>query len=222
MISIVPYGDSALLVNFKQRISKRILVQVTAYAEKARTMEGVRYVIPAFCSLTVVYDRSRITYEELCSLLLEPISTTGTEIKTPPGRKVEVPVCYDAPYALDMEEVERQTGKSAEAIIRAHLGREFHVYMLGFMPGFTYLGDMPRGFSCQRRAEPRTRVPAGSVGLAGLQTALYSFDTPGGWQIIGRTPVRLFDAEADPPNFLRPGDRVRFKRIRSDEFGVMS
>ena len=217
MIKIVPFGDTALLVNFTQEISLVVHAQVTALARLARIMEGVRYVIPAYCSLTVVYDRTQTSFGTLQTQLAGVAENAPDALLYTSAREVRIPVCYDPPYAPDLEEVAHQTGKAPEEIINAHLSTAFHVYMLGFMPGFAYLGDMPEGFFCRRRAEPLRHVPAGSVGLAGLQTALYAFDTPGGWQIIGRTPVRLFDPAADPPNFLRAGDSVRFVRISAEE-----
>lgn len=218
MISVIPYGESALLVNFEQRISQTVQRQVGQLWDAMRDHAGVLYLIPAYCSLTVVFDVSATTFEQLQEDILNTYEGLKERETTPIARLRQIPVCYDGNYAIDLDEVAQQTGKSPEEIIRVHQSTEFYVYMLGFMPGFAYMGDMPDAFFCHRKPEPRTRVPAGSVGLAGLQTAIYPLQSPGGWQIIGRTPVKLFDPALDPPNFLRAGDRVRFTRISKEQY----
>jgi inhibitor of KinA len=129
-----------------------------------------------------------------------------------------IPVCYDHEFSPDLKEVSAQTGRSVEEIIDAHLNTEFYVYMLGFMPGFAYMGDMPDEFSCRRKETPRTKVPLGAVGLALRQTAIYPFESPGGWQIIGRTPMKMFDPTREHASLLNAGDTVRFRKISLDEF----
>ena len=134
------------------------------------------------------------------------------------SRFIEIPVCYETPYALDMGEVKEKTGLNAQEIIDTHCQETYKVYMLGFVAGFAYLGSLPKQLFCPRKTEPRKEVLAGSVGLAGLQTGIYPANAPGGWQIIGRTPVPTFNPKADNPTLFKAGDSVKFKSISSAEF----
>ena len=218
MISVIPYGDTALLVNFEQRIDRRTHQQVLALHDSLGGTSGIRYMIPAYCSLTVVYDQQITSAAALHDIIESCDILPGTGHT---GRGTEhhiIPVCYDDVFAPDLEEVSVQTSKSIEKIINAHLNTEFYVYMLGFMPGFAYMGDMPEEFRCRRKSTPRTRVPAGSVGLAGTQTAIYPFESPGGWQIIGRTSVTMFAPSRDVSPLVKAGDKIRFKRITRAQF----
>lgn len=219
MISILPYGDTAMLINFEQRIDRMIHARVALLGDILKDIAGITDVIPAYCSLTVVFDRTQISYGQLKEAIDSVDLTSIPSAESVQSRKITVPVCYDPEFGPDLEAVSLHTGKTIEEIIQSHLNTEFYVYMLGFMPGFVYMGDMPEAFFCHRKPVPRTRVPRGSVGLAGLQTAIYPFESPGGWQIIGRTPVVLFDPQKEPPNLFMPGDLVRFKEIGKDEFG---
>jgi inhibitor of KinA len=218
MITIHSYGESALLVNFEQRIDREIHKKVVALSNTLRGLDGITYMVPAYCSLTVVYDRNQMSYQHLKAYLqnLEEAAFAGDMAQT--GRQITIPVCYEKEYALDALEVCSQTGHVWERIIDAHQATEFYVYMLGFMPGFAYMGDMPRDYFCRRKAVPRTLVPAGSVGLGGLQSAIYPYASPGGWQIIGKTPLQLFDPAQNAPNLLESGDCVRFERISVNAF----
>lgn len=235
MISILPYGDTALLINFEQKIDRQIHAQVLALQSALAGVPGIRYMIPAYCSLTVAFDPENTTYKTLHEQIewalahthmATPIAVAGLSDKqsgihtyhaTRNSHHV-IPVCYDPGFSPDLHEVSAQTGKTIEEIIGTHVNTEFYVYMLGFMPGFAYMGDMPEEFSCGRKEKPRARVPAGSVGLALRQTAIYPFESPGGWQLIGRTPVRMFDPSLGTGSLLRAGDTVRFRRITSSEF----
>jgi len=222
--SINAYGDSAILVNFEQKINRTIHREVMALYHTMTSVPGIRYMIPAYCSLTIVFD----TQETSIDALKESIESweTHVDLKTIRSTNTKskqhiIPVCYDAEMAPDLEEVSNQTGKTIEEIINAHTTTEFYVYMVGFMPGFAYMGDMPAEYYCNRKSQPRTRVPQGSVGLSGLQTGIYPFDTPGGWQIIGRAPMTLFDTTRVPPALLAMGDSIRFSRVSTSEYMQM-
>jgi inhibitor of KinA len=218
MITVIPYGENALLVNFEQQISQEVHTQVVALRNALRDNEGITYMVPSYCALTVVYDRSVVAFHELKKQIVGSVETLDTSAQSVHGRLIRIPVCYDENYALDHDEVCAQTGKKWQEVISTHLDTEFYVYMLGFIPGFAYLGDMPKGYFCKRKQDPRTSVPAGSVGLSGLQSAIYPYASPGGWQIIGRTPLQLFDPASETPNLLNPGDRVRFESVDADVF----
>ncbi len=135
---------------------------------------------------------------------------------------MEIAVCYHAEFAPDLEEVARHAGLSAEQIIRRHSGADYTVACVGFLPGFAYLAGLPESLATPRRAEPRKEVPAGAVGIGGGQTGIYPLRSPGGWNLIGRTPQRMFDPEATPPALLQAGDRVRFRAITREEFDAIA
>jgi inhibitor of KinA len=143
----------------------------------------------------------------------EPVDSSGSV--QPP---VEIPVCYGGAFGPDLEDVARHNGLTPEEVVRIHSGTEYFTYMLGFLPGFPYLGGMSERIATPRKQTPRLRVPAGSVGIAGSQTGIYPLESPGGWQLIGRTPLALFRPEDDPPVLVKPGDRVRFHPISEREF----
>lgn len=222
MISIVPYSDRGLLINFEARIDRAIHGRVLAMADILHDMVGIEAVIPAYCSITVIFDTTEISFPQLRDAIASVDMASLNVTQSTSSRQITIPVCYDAEFALDMDAVSIQTGRKEEEIIGMHTSTGFYVYMLGFMPGFAYMGDLPEDYFCQRKPIPRTRVPQGSVGLAGLQTAVYPFETPGGWQIIGRTPIRMFDPNADPPHLLQAGDLVRFERVTKGEFDKLS
>jgi inhibitor of KinA len=161
-------------------------------------------------------------------LPLLTVETIGTWLKTKytgnivAGRAIEIPVCYGGIYGEDLQAIAHSRGLSADEVIALHCGATYHVHMLGFVPGFAYLGGLDARLATPRRDTPRPRVPAGSVAIAGEQTAVYPLETPGGWQIIGRTPLQLFTPEATPPSLLNAGDSVRFVPISAQEFEAQS
>ena len=216
-------GDSAILINFEQQIDPRVNDQVIVWTKAIESagIPAIQYCIPAYCSLTVAYDPHLIQFDTLCQLLkkLEP----SKDIQQPSqNRTLRIPVCYEAPYALDWAEVEQQTGLPKSRVVELHSSTEFRVYMMGFIPGFTYMGTLPQILACQRKTTPRTKVPALSVGLAGLQTGIYPANAPGGWQIIGRTPIKVFDGDRQHPFLFKTGDRVHFFSISTEEFDIVS
>lgn len=208
-------GDEAVTVEFSHAFGReandRVLAARTAIVAAAIT--GVREYVPTFRSLTVHYDPTEISFADLAAR----IGDLPLEGNAPaePGRNWNVPVLYDGP---DLEEVAEAGGLSVEAAATLHASATYRVYMLGFLPGFAYLGDLPEKLHLPRLAVPRTRVPAGSVAIAEELTAVYPVVSPGGWRLIGRTPLRLFDHRADPPSLLAPGDRVHFVAVDAAEF----
>lgn len=223
-ITYQPFGDQALLLQWEQRIDPIINAQVSHLSRAIETagIPGIQYCLPAYCSLTVGYQPEQISYEKLCASIasiipdLEKLSILSSE-----NRKIIVPVCYDDIYAPDLEWLATHTSITREQIIQLHTSTSFRVYMLGFMPGFPYLGTLPKSLEAPRKETPRLSVPAGSVALAGLQTGIYPIESPGGWQIIGRTPWKIFDPEREEPFLLQVGDEVRFEAIDQVDFDKM-
>lgn len=214
------YGDSAILINFEQKIEEAIneqVINLTRLIELA-ALPTVRYCIPAYCSLTVGYDALATDYDELVEQIKQ-LSKGLTEEQNPgSGRKLKIPVCYEKPYAMDFSELCEKSGLSQEEIVKLHTGLSFRVYMLGFLPGFVYMGKLPKELYCPRKSNPRLRVPANSVGVAGFQTGIYPSIAPGGWQIIGRTPLKIFDGTKKNPFLFQAGDQVQFSAISKSDF----
>ncbi|MCB0628283.1 MAG: 5-oxoprolinase subunit PxpB [Saprospiraceae bacterium] len=215
------FGSQALLIQWEQRIDRDINAAVVRLAKEIEQAKipGITYCLPAYCSLTVGYRSPMITYDLLCREIEALISAQRTLTSTMPSpRQITIPVCYEGPCAPDLEWLSEHTGLDCEQIISLHTSTPFHVYLIGFLPGFPYLATLPSVLHAPRKETPRLRVPAGSVALAGLQTGIYPLESPGGWQIIGRTPVRLFDPKRESPFYLQTGDEVRFEAIGWDAF----
>jgi len=216
----LPYGDSAMLINFEQKIDSIINEQVMALHKslEAAEIDGITFLIPAYCSLTVGFDNTLTTFKELKALVASFVKEKVNNISTPSNSIIRIPVCYEGPFKMDLLEVMEHTQLSRQSIISLHTSITFRVYMLGFVAGFAYMGSLPEALKCPRKAAPRLKVPEGSVGLAGLQTGIYPTEAPGGWQIIGRTPLKMFDHLQPSPSLLQPGDQVQFKAIDKEEF----
>ncbi|HEU0157236.1 MAG TPA: 5-oxoprolinase subunit PxpB [Stellaceae bacterium] len=211
-------GDRALTVEFGDRIDRAVSRRVLRLdrAIRAATPVGVVETVPSFRSLMVHYDplsTSRAELEKTIAAL-----AGGDDDSAAEARRWRVPVCYEGEYAPDLDEVSRLTGLDAAEIVALHSGIDWHVYMLGFLPGFPYLGDLPTQLALPRRADPRLRVPAGSVSIATTLTAIYPYESPGGWHLIGATPIRFFNSERRPPALLAAGDAVTFEPIGADRF----
>ena len=211
-------GDTAFTVEFANEVSPDINGQVIALhaaigrAQAAGQLAGLVETVPSMRSLMVTYDplvTTRATLEPAIKGMIEHELVTQSV-----SRKVTIPCCYDDPeFAPDLREVAKRTGKSVEQVIAGHLESEFTVYHLGFMPGFAYIVGLDPSLVLPRRAEPRVRVPRSSVAIVMDWTAVYPFESPGGWHLIGRTPLWMFDQRREQPVFLAPGDRVSFGRI---------
>jgi KipI family sensor histidine kinase inhibitor len=210
-------GEAAFTVEFGQAVSKTLNRRVHALdaALQADPPPGLRETVPTYRSLLVLYDPLAIDGEAMRERLHALAQAVPASPAADRGRLIEIPVRYGGADGPDLEAVADHCGLSPEEIIRRHTGATYTVAMLGFAPGFTYLLGLPSALTTPRLATPRTRVPPGSVGIAGAQTGLYALGTPGGWRIIGRTSMTLFDPQRQPPFALRTGDRIRFAAIRS-------
>jgi inhibitor of KinA len=173
--------------------------------------------VPSFRSLLVYYDPLVVDSDGLCAILAELAAQTDTTT-LPPTRTVELPCCYDHELGLDLEGAARRLNLAVDELVRLHASADYVVYFIGFTPGLPYMTGMPTRIHLPRLDTPRTKVPAGSVGIGGIQCCIYSLESPGGYWILGRTPLRLYDPDAADPVLLRPGDRVRFRRIDRPEF----
>jgi KipI family sensor histidine kinase inhibitor len=214
-------GDRALVVEFGDRIDRALSAEVLRLDASLRASgpEGVVETVPTFRSLMVHYDplaTTRAALERAVKSLLEdaPHPRLG-------ARLWRVPACYDGALAPDLEAVARLTGLAPEAVAALHSGTRYHVYMLGFLPGFPYMGDLPTRLALPRRADPRVSVPAGSISIATTLTAIYPYESPGGWHLIGTTPIPLFDSERARPALLTPGDAVLFEPIDQAGFAAI-
>jgi KipI family sensor histidine kinase inhibitor len=211
-------GDRAFVVEFGDRVDRSLSDQVLRLTAIIRSsaLGGVIETVPTFRSIMIHYDplvTSRANLEQAITALLDRRQHLRTDT-----RLWRVPVCYHSEFAPDLAEVAHRTGLSPGEVVRLHSKTQFHVYMLGFLPGFPYMGDLPQRLALPRRADPRVRVPAGSISIATSLTAIYPYESPGGWHLIGTTPIRLFDAERARPALLVPGDTVRFDPIDPSSF----
>ena len=228
---IVLLGESACLVDWGSRIDPALNREVMARAEQLRrlSLEGITEIIPAYSSLTICFDPAVLKKRSgpgmaagewlagyLGTELGNPAPDTSTSV-----RHIRIPVCYDESFAPDLQRLAAERNLPVAELICLHTGREYQVYMLGFLPGFAYMGEVEEQIAAPRKEQPEA-VKAGSVGIAGKQTGIYPLDSPGGWNIIGRTPLCLFNAQDEEPCLLRAGDRVQFYSIGPEEFGQLT
>lgn len=212
-VKFLPCGDSALVVEFGDRIDRKVSEAVLRLAARLRhaALEGVLEAVPTFRSLLVHYDPLRASAASLETAIAALLGAGAAHER--PKRLWRVPVCYESALAPDLGSVAERTGLSPEAVVDLHSGTRYYIYMLGFMPGFPYMGDLPEPLVLPRRVDPRVRVPAGSVAIATALTAIYPLESPGGWHLIGSTPIRMFDPAAASPALFAPGDEVQFEPI---------
>ena len=222
--TIQTYGDQALLINFEQKIDPTINAEVVRLknAIDEANIDGLTFLIPAYCSLTIGYNPRIIDHDTLIQVIKQLI-TNSLEKKEKArskkiARKVRIPVCYEAPYALDIQSLSEEKGIVVDEIIELHTSQIYKVYMLGFLPGFVFMGKIPEALQCSRKVTPRLSVPASSVGIAGFQTGIYPTISPGGWQILGRTPLKIFSPEKENPFLFQAGDEVEFYAITTEEY----
>jgi inhibitor of KinA len=216
-VNIKPLGDSALLISFGEVIDDEVNARIHAVARaiEGRDFEWLTEVVPAYSSLAVIFDPLRATFEEVKNAVVPLLNASAETFE---GRKIEIPVLYGGEYGPDIEFVAQYNGLSVEDVIGIHSGKTYRVHFLGFLPGFAYLSPVDERIATPRLEKPRLKVPAGSVGIAGRQTGIYPLESPGGWQIIGRTPLRLFNPAREQPTLLQPGDEVKFVPIDEKEF----
>ena len=215
----LPAGDLALSVELGEEISAEVNTRVRAleYLVDQKALPGVVETVPSYRSLLVYYDPSVVGYDALCAQLAT-LAEQATTTAMPPAREVELPCCYEGQLGTDLEAAAARLGLSVDDLVRLHAGAEYLVYFIGFTPGLPYMTGAPERLTIPRLDTPRVKVPAGSVAIGGSQCCIYSVESPGGFWLLGRTPVRLYDPAAAEPIVLRPGDRVRFRRIDRREF----
>ena len=218
--TISPVGDRAISIDFGQVIDPTINRHIRQTIERIKELQldGIIELVPTYCALLVEYDAMLYSYSEICNIieptLEEGMTNTTNELVT----VVEVPTVYGGEFGPDLRFVASHNHLSEDEVISIHSGTDYLVYMLGFIPGFTYLGGMDSRIATPRLSSPRTLIPAGSVGIAGEQTGTYPSDSPGGWQIIGRTPVTMYDMSKAQVALLKAGDYVRYVPIDESEF----
>jgi inhibitor of KinA len=216
-VTIRPASDRSLVVYFGDEISLEVHREVARLTQRLQGLRGILNVHPAFASILVDFDPRFFRHEEIEASIRERAASGAGETAAP-GRLVEIPVCYGGEHGPDLEDVARHSGLTPERVIELHTAAEYTVYFVGFATCFPYLGGLPPELATPRLPAPRKQVPAGSIGIAGAQTGIYPVPSPGGWRLIGRTPLRLFDPESVPPPLLRLGDRVRFAGIAEGRF----
>lgn len=218
--TIVVAGDCAILVVFGNIINEALHMQVIHFVENIKKEEVYHFttdIIPAFCSVLVEYDATQISYSEMENEISR-ILNLKAENRKQLNRIIEIPVCYGGKYGEDLTYVAKKAGLSCEEVINIHSGREYLIYMIGFMPGFPYLGGLDQRIYTPRLSVPRVRIPAGSVGIGGKQTGVYPIESPGGWQLIGKTPVRLYKPEREEAIIYQAGDYIRFISIKEEQY----
>ncbi len=220
-------GDHAVVIQLGESIEQNThekVKQVTAYFENS-SIEWLVELVPAFTTVTLFYDpikaigspQSKLPYEIVCEDIKGFLAEVKDGQKTE-SRIVEIPVCYGGEFGPDLQKVAEYHHISENEVIEKHTSGNYLVYMIGFAPGFPYIGGMSPDIATPRKESPRLKIPAGSVGIAGEQTGVYPIETPGGWQLIGRTPLKLFQPEKESPSLLEAGNRIRFKAITLKEY----
>lgn len=216
---LFPLGDSSLLIQLGDEIDLAINQRVHALASliEGSSIHGIIETVPAYATLLVHYDPLILSFTQLKNYLRTKVNLVEETSNREP-RLVEVPVRYGGEYGIDLESAASALHLSVEDVIRLHSETIYTVYMMGFTPGFPYMGKLPDELAMPRLETPRTRVPAGTVAIAGSQTGIYSIDSPGGWRLIGWTPLKLFDPESESPFLFAPGDQVKFIMERPQRF----
>ncbi|OBZ11445.1 MULTISPECIES: 5-oxoprolinase subunit PxpB [Bacillales] len=230
---MLPLGDTAIIIRLGNSIDERVnrIVMNVSRALEERPFAGLIECVPSFVAVAVHYDpllvkKSRAgaehqhatIFETVCARVQTYLTKEQLFASNQEARTIEIPVCYGGEYGPDLSQVAKLNGLTEEEVITIHTEGLYLVHMLGFAPGFPYLGGMSEKIAAPRHQTPRTIIPQGSVGIAGKQTGVYSVATPGGWQLIGRTPLALFCPQDEIPSLLRPGDSVKFKPITDEQF----
>jgi len=217
----LPAGDTAVVVEFGLDIDRPVSERVLRLSARVRdaALPGVIETVPTFRSLAIHYDPLATSAEAVTAAARDFLDDTASAAK--PQRLWRVPACYEEPYGPDLADVAKRTGLTRAEVVSLHTTTQFHVYMVGFLPGFPYMGDLPPRLVLPRRTDPRVRVPAGSVAMAMAMTGVYPVESPGGWHLIGATPIRLFDLAWEQPAQFAPGDAVRFDPITPAEFEAL-
>jgi inhibitor of KinA len=241
MMEIVPLGDSAVIVRMRERFDdapeQTLDTVLRAFHQlQNAAIPGVIELAPAYTSVTVFFNPMTVAkatetsgevFDWLVTRIRAAVAAGADRVRHRAAtqrrvRLVEIPVCYDREFALDIDDVARRAAISPDEVIRLHSAAEYRVACIGFVPGFPFLAGLPKELATPRRDVPRKQIPPGSVGIGGAQTGIYPLRSPGGWNLIGRTPLRLFDPQKNPPALLRAGERVRFRKITRDEFEALT
>jgi inhibitor of KinA len=232
-MEITPLGDSAVLIRVAENFDAAPGEALNKVLATKRDLEGAQIpgaidIAPAYTTVALFYDPVRAIdagapIENVFGWIEQRIRKALSNVKENHADQtekslIEIPVCYETEFALDLEQVARHAGVHWKEVVDLHCGAEYRVHCVGFTPGFPFLGGLPRKIATPRRDVPRKEIPAGSVAIGGAQTGIYPIKSPGGWNVIGRTPLRLFDPQKDPPALLLAGDRVRFRSITREEF----
>lgn len=216
-MNIVNINENCMSVVFEERIDPEINAQVIQLksAIQNSAISGILELVISYNTLVIYFDDTVTDHEKLSeSLQSLTLSSTAQQQTT----TYVIPVCYEAPFNLDLDEMASLHNKTTEEIIQIHTSKPYLIYMLGFMPGFPFLGGLDESIATPRKASPRKEIPAGSVGIANAQTGIYPLASPGGWNIIGKTPLKLFDPKRDPEVYYEAGDYIKFKRISKEEY----
>jgi len=222
-VRFLPAGDLAVSVELGEEISREVNARVLAleYLIQQKGLPGVVETVPTFCSLLVYYDPLVVSYAELTEALRALVAEARAEV-LPPARTIEIPCCYGGELGFELDGTAAKLGLTPEEVVRLHAGADYHVYFVGFTPGLPYMTGMPDRLTISRLETPRTRTPPGSVGIGGMQCCIYPVESPGGFWVLGRTPLRLYDPAAADPILLRAGDHVRFRPIDRIEFEAIA
>lgn len=218
--TISPVGDCAISIDFGQVIDPKINRHIRQTIERIQELklDGITELVPTYCALLIQYDAMLYSYSDICNLMEPLLEASATDDANERVTVIEIPTVYGGEFGPDLGFVASHNNLSEDEVVSIHSGTDYLVYMLGFIPGFTYLGGMDPRIATPRLSSPRTLIPAGSVGIAGEQTGTYPSDSPGGWQIIGRTPVTMYDMSKEQAALLSAGDYVRYVPIDEAEY----
>ena len=225
-VKVMALGDSAVLVEFADHLdlATNVRIQVLAQAMRNQRLPWVLDVVPALASLAIHVDLAALDFADPIEPVRLLLARCLDDALAPEqsGNLVHIPICYGSEFGLDLDDISERTGLSAEQVIQRHLHSEFTVLMVGFAPGHPYLGGLAPSLSVPRRSAPRVKMPSGAVAIANAQCVVYPFEISGGWSVVGRTPLRVFDAGRERPSLFEPGDQVRFERIDRDAFTALA
>ena len=224
--TLLALGDAAVLIEFADHLdlSTNTRIQVLAQAIRNRRMPWIRDVVPALATLAVHVDPVSLGFADPIEPVRKLLNQCLDEDLAPSRsfKQVHIPICYETEFGLDLDDISQRTGLSVEQVVQRHQHSEFMVLMVGFAPGHPYLGGLAPSLSVPRRSAPRVKMPCGAVAIANAQCVVYPFEIPGGWSVVGRTPLRVFDANRRQPSLFEPGDQVRFERIDRGGFDELA
>jgi len=218
--TVMQTGETSFRIHFGDTVSIETLKNITEM--KKALLETFYYeiqeIVPCYTTLTVYFNKEDRRHLWDLTLFIEKLHGEEHAVSTASNRRVTIPVCYEKPFCLDWERIEEFTGLPFKEVIRLHTERIYTTYMIGFLPGFPYLGELNEQLSVDRLDQPRLKVPIGSVGIGGKQTGFYPIESPGGWNILGKTPLNLFSLERKDPFLIHPGDEIQFQSITLDDY----